>query len=104
MRLLTSLNMKKNQDKYLPFIDDGANDMNSYCLREVEPMGKEVEAIQVTALTEYLGIKTKIEYLDGKPFDNELSCVTFNVDETKNDNQFDVYLLYRPGHYDIIYL
>ena len=95
---------EKNQEKYLPFIDDGTNDINSYCLREVEPMGKEVEEIQINALTEYLGIKTKIEYLDGKPFDNELSCVTFNVNDLDKDTQFDVHLLYRPGHYDIIYL
>ena len=31
MRLLTSLGMKKNADRYLPFIDDA--DMNAYCLR-----------------------------------------------------------------------
>lgn len=100
MRLLTSLNMKKNAERYLPFIDDV--DINSYCLREVEPMGKEVEAMMVSSLTEYLGIKLKIEYLDGKPFENELSSIVFNADE-KKENQFDVYLLYRPGHYDILY-
>jgi ubiquitin thioesterase protein OTUB1 len=104
MRLLTSLNMKKNVEKYLPFIDDV--DINSYCLREVEPMGKEVEMMMVMSLTEYLGIKLKVEYLDGKyEDDKKLPCVVFNVDETKKEeNEFDVYLLYRPGHYDILYL
>jgi hypothetical protein len=65
-------------------------------------MGKEVEAMMIQAMTEYLGIKLKIEYLDGKPFEKELSCVLFNA-ETEAETEFDVVLLYRPGHYDILY-
>lgn len=37
-----------------------------YCQREVEPMGKECEQVHVIALTEYLGIAVRIEYLDGR--------------------------------------
>ena len=64
-------------------------------------MGKEVEHMMVEALSEYLGIKLKIEYLDGKPFEKELSSVLFNA--VDGDEEFDVVLLYRPGHYDILY-
>lgn len=32
----------------------------------VEPMGKECEQLQIQALTEYLGVTVRIEYLDGK--------------------------------------
>jgi hypothetical protein len=101
----------KDKDKFIENVstntsntmaDNDDIDMNSYCLREVEPMGKEVEAMMVTALTEYLGIKLKIEYLDGKSFDKELSCVLLNVFE--GENNYDVCLLYRPGHYDILYI
>ena len=41
-------------------------DMTSYCAREVEPMGKECEQLHIIALTEYLGLKVSIEYLDGR--------------------------------------
>ena len=37
-----------------------------YVKREVEPMGKECEHVQVLALTEYLRVRVKMEYLDGQ--------------------------------------
>ena len=37
-------------------------------------MGKECEQVQIMALTEYLGIGVKIEYLDGR-YDKYLSMV-----------------------------
>jgi hypothetical protein len=41
-------------------------DIDSFCKSEVEPMGKECEQIQVTALSEYLQIAIEIAYLDGR--------------------------------------
>ena len=38
----------------------------AFCQREVEPMGKECEHLQVLALTEYLQLNVTIEYLDGR--------------------------------------
>jgi hypothetical protein len=40
--------------------------MRGYCQREVEPMGKESEQLHVTALTEVLGLRVDILYLDGR--------------------------------------
>jgi len=40
--------------------------MDSFCKAEVEPMGKECEQVQITALSEYLQIAIEIAYLDGR--------------------------------------
>ena len=42
--------------RFTPFLET-AEDMQSFCAREVEPMGKECEQLQIIALSEYLGIK-----------------------------------------------
>lgn len=76
MRLLTAGYMRRHPEKFLPFLpqSDGtylvageeAEWIRNYCAREVEPMGKEVEQPEVIALCEYLGVQTRIEYLDGR--------------------------------------
>lgn len=59
--------MKKQADRFLPYVmDDYTHDMDSFIAREVEPMGRECEQVQIMALTEFLGVLVKIEYLDGK--------------------------------------
>lgn len=59
--------MKRQADRFLPYVmDDFTHDMDTFIAREVEPMGRECEQVQIMALTEYLGVLVKIEYLDGK--------------------------------------
>jgi ubiquitin thioesterase protein OTUB1 len=77
-----------------------AEDIASFCAREVEPMGRECEQLQIIALCEFLGAKVKIEYLDGEPFDGHLNAVDVNMDSSDTPA---VTLLFRPGHYDILY-
>ena len=67
--------MKIQSERFLPYIlDDYTYDIQTYISREVEPMGKECEQVQIMALNEYLGIGVKIEYLDGR-YDKYLSMV-----------------------------
>jgi hypothetical protein len=63
--------MRKEAERFAPFLGEGfglsaSDDVEAYCKREVEPMGKECEQIQIVALIEYLGVVTEIEYLDGR--------------------------------------
>jgi ubiquitin thioesterase protein OTUB1 len=106
MRLLTAGAMRVHAERFIHFVDDGitsaTGDMEAYVKREVEPMGKECEQIHITALTEYLNVSVAIEYLDGRPFENQLSKVVFN-EVSSGTTPFVVTLLYRPGHYDILY-
>jgi ubiquitin thioesterase protein OTUB1 len=68
MRVLTAGYLKRDPDRFLPFIEGlGAFfDIESFCKSEVEPMNKECEQIQIIALSEYLGITVEISYLDGR--------------------------------------
>jgi ubiquitin thioesterase protein OTUB1 len=57
-----------NSEKYFPFVDNGWDnyDMATFCIQEVEPMGRECDQVHIMALTEALGIQVEIEYLDGR--------------------------------------
>jgi len=107
-RALVAGHMKKNPDRFLPFIvsiDDATGtaivDINDFCRRQVEPMGCECESVQVIALCEALEIPVRIEYLDGSELENgQVSKHTIPEDA----EEVTVTLLYRPGHYDLLYL
>jgi ubiquitin thioesterase protein OTUB1 len=59
--------MRSEEERFTPFIADSSfSNMEAYCKREVEPMGKECEQVQVIALTEYMGVGAQIDYLDGR--------------------------------------
>ena len=49
------------------------------------------------ACVNYFDVGVKIEYLN--KFKNEV----VKLPENKPDNEFFIYLLFSPGHYDILY-
>ncbi|XP_078262935.1 uncharacterized protein LOC144597434 isoform X3 [Rhinoraja longicauda] len=63
---------------------------------EVEPMAVESDHIHITALTQALGISIQVEYMDKT--DTEINHHIF-----PEGSKPLVYLLYKPGHYDILY-
>ncbi|CAM9839435.1 unnamed protein product [Ascophyllum nodosum] len=97
-RMLTSGFLKLNAARFLPFLEHTV-DMADFCQREVEPMGKECEQIQIMGLCEHLDTPVKIEYLDGQDFSGQLGSIT--LPDTGAEAM--VTLLYRPGHYDVLY-
>ena len=113
MRVMTAAQMKSNPDQYLPFVmAENYHDVASFCSREVEPMGKECGMVQVAALAECMKVKVVIEYMDGRMGDGEDKLVHHVFGEgdgtssaATNDvgEQTSITLLYRPGHYDILY-
>ena len=114
---MTAAQMKSNPEKYLPFVmaDDNYADIPSFCSREVEPMGKECGMVQVSALAECMGVKVIIEYMDGRELklnklNNNDEVVVHHVfgegnneDGEDDERKTSITLLYRPGHYDILY-
>jgi ubiquitin thioesterase protein OTUB1 len=98
-RFLVSAFLRMNQERFEGFIE-GFSSVLEFCKSEVEPMDRESEQIQVMALAEAFGVRIRILYLDRSDSDlcNE---ITFPVDY--NGPDFGVYLLYRPGHYDVLY-
>ncbi|RYH28799.1 hypothetical protein EON65_10870 [archaeon] len=91
--------LRRHADRFLPFVEGCFVDMDAYCKGEVEPMNKECEQLQILALTEYLELQVEIAYLDGK--NEEVPKVL--IPDTPQTCPYQVSLLYRPGHYDVIY-
>ena len=70
----------------------------------------QLKQVQIIALTEYIGVPVKIEYLDGRNFDPTTGLHFYESESEASsrtvfscDKRFGVTLLYRPGHYDILY-
>ncbi|KAE8912704.1 hypothetical protein PF005_g8785 [Phytophthora fragariae] len=108
MRLLTAGYMKQHAETFQPFIDGlcPGQTVAQFCAAEVEPMGKECDQPQIAALTEALQVGVKIEYLDGSagPGQELQSYVCSpTVAEQQEQEPVSITLLYRPGHYDILY-
>ncbi len=111
MRLVTAMSLKADPERYLPVVfESGCLDIDSFCRNEVEPMGKECDHVQIAALAKQLGLTIHIEYLDGRVnADNSLHVISVGAESSETssgDGTPDirkVTLLYRPGHYDILY-
>jgi ubiquitin thioesterase protein OTUB1 len=103
MRILTAGYLKRNVDRFLPFVEGLFVDMDAYCKSEVEPVGKECEQLQILALTEYLEVQVEISYLDGR-YSPETGVNKVFIPESPQKCPFPVSLLYRPGHYDLLYV
>ncbi|KAJ1463182.1 peptidase C65 Otubain-domain-containing protein [Pelagophyceae sp. CCMP2097] len=96
-RALSATQIKLQPERFEPFImdDTGVADVHAFCRTEVEPVNMECEQVQIIALTEMLGVPVCIEYLDGS---GAPTCIVF-----PEGSKPCVTLLYRPGHYDILY-
>ena len=75
--------------------------MEMFVQTEVEPIDKEADQIQIMALLNYLGVGIKIIYLDSNVATKEAYEVV--LPEGIPNEQIKATLLYRPGHYDILY-
>lgn len=71
-----------------------------FCQIEVEPIDKEADQIQIMALLNYLAVGIKIVYLDGTKSKEPYKLI---LPESFKENEIVGELLYRPGHYDILY-
>lgn len=108
-RLLASAWLKANAVTYRDFIPDGLG-VDNYCRDMLEPPKTEIEHLGMTLLIDILmkpvGIAVEIVYLDR----SEGTDVNSHVIQVEDENGIPihpggpiVHLLYRPGHYDILY-
>lgn len=95
MRMLTSMEIQKNWEKYRPFIEEETTSYG-FCFKNIDPLGKEADHVQVAALSTCLSIGIEVVY--AIPGDETVLI----ADETVTDS-LSISLLYRPGHYDILY-
>lgn len=100
LRVVTATHLKMDAERFQPFIEQPGIDVAQFCQREVEPMGKECEQLQALALAEAFQVQVRIEYLDGHELvDGNVTHHVFGPESAA----LQICLLYRPGHYDILY-
>mmetsp|Transcript_28711 Transcript_28711/g.46434 ORF Transcript_28711/g.46434 Transcript_28711/m.46434 type:complete len:255 (-) Transcript_28711:1968-2732(-) len=98
-RLLCAGFLKHNEDRFMPFITGLYSNIADFCSKEVEPMGKDCEQVQVIAVCDYLGVNVCVEYLDSSDSE-QTSSHMFGPEKQTGPV---IHLLYRPSHYDILY-
>ena len=109
LRVVTAAYLKRDPERFLPFVlqqsaaETEFLDIDQFCARFVEPMGQECEQVQVLALAEALGVRVHIEYLDGRELLSNNGGKLSNHQFGPEDSATLITLLYRPGHYDILY-
>ena len=117
LRIITSAEVKDKADFFAPFII-GLTDMpvEEFCNRCIDPMGEESDHVQLVALTNALKVPVRVIYLDGSASMQMAGAHATSVDGLYADahdfipegcsatsDDIQVHLLYRPGHYDILY-
>lgn len=96
LRLLTSAELQTNAEFYQNFIE-GERTVAEFCKQEVEPMFRESDHIHIIALSAALKVGTRVCYMDRGESEK---VVIHNFSE---DYPLSIHLLYRPGHYDVLY-
>nr|CAG4645700.1 EOG090X0AE1 [Lynceus sp. MCZ IZ 141354] len=96
LRILTSGQLQKDSSFYENFIEGGAT-IKEFCQQEVEPMYKESDHIHAIALSTALKVGVRVLYMD-RGTHPQVPAHDF-----PDGVQPVVHLLYRPGHYDILY-
>ncbi|KAI9703214.1 MAG: hypothetical protein M1836_007779 [Candelina mexicana] len=107
-RLITSAWMRTHAEAYQPFVIDQT--VEQYCASEIEPYQVEIEHLGMKALIDALikpaGFAVEILYLD-RTASEEVNSHRFEPDLSPGAPAYSdaptVRLLYRPGHYDILY-
>lgn len=96
VRQVTSAHLTEHSDTYIHYLDN-PQPMSQFVSAEVEPMDKESDFVQCVALSKEFGVPVVIQYVDQSegPLNSHIL--------PSDDCTPAVHLLYRPGHYDILY-
>ncbi|CAL9094338.1 unnamed protein product [Musa textilis] len=111
-RFVTSGEIRRRAEFFEPFVAGLTNtSVDQFCKASVEPMGEESDHVHIIALSDALGVPIRVVYLDRSSCDPSALTVNhhdFMPTESSTSNvcllpRPRVTLLYRPGHYDILY-
>lgn len=99
-RLLTGAWMKLNHIRYQAFL---STPVDQYCATRIEPAKTEIDEVGLQALVDGViegsGFAVEILYLDRSQGD----AVTPHLLSPNRQSVATIKLLYRPGHYDLLY-
>eukprot|EP00775_Hariotina_reticulata_P006107 gene6107-6345_t len=108
LRFITSAEIKRRVDHFEPFVGGQYEmDVATFCERSVDVMGEESDHIHAQALTDALKVPVRIVQVDSSQ-SAEAGVVDMQPEGCSPQEQLAlgparVHLLYRPGHYDILY-
>lgn len=102
-RLITSGYLQQNEETFTNFIV-GHPSIVDFCKTEVEPMYKESDHIHVVAITSALQVCARIIYMDRGSSADSVNAHDFPEQPRDHPTKPRIHLLYRPGHYDVLYL
>ena len=94
IRFCIAAYLKEHKEKYQMYIEGS---FDNWVRTEVEAIDHEADEIQIMGCVNYFDIGVKIEYL------NKNKTEVVKLPEDKPDDQFFIFLLFTPGHYDILY-
>jgi ubiquitin thioesterase protein OTUB1 len=98
LRMITAQYLRNNVEQFEPAVLGlGTASLEDFVRSEVEPLDKEADFPQCLALASALGFTIRVEYLDNNP--GNIRHLDF---PELPDSTPDVFLLYRPGHYDLL--
>ncbi|KAM3422311.1 hypothetical protein BST61_g2670 [Cercospora zeina] len=104
MRSLTAAWMKSKETEYAPWLL--GQTVENYCSNQVLPVSAEIDNVALSALKDVLlspaGILLEVLYLD-RSEGSEVTMHRFDPVASGGFTLGSVRLLYRPGHYDILY-
>ncbi|KAK3670729.1 hypothetical protein LTR78_009421 [Recurvomyces mirabilis] len=105
VRMLAAAWMKTRPGEYAPFVLDKTVDQ--YCDDSILPMDSEIENVSLSALKDVLlspaGMALEVLYLD-RTEGGEVNMHRFDPVNPRDGVAIGtIRLLYRPGHYDILY-
>ncbi|KAJ5073178.1 ubiquitin thioesterase [Anaeramoeba ignava] len=99
-RFLTSTYISENQSTFSFYVPMGMT-VSEYCKQNIEPMEQEADHPEIFSLSSALldeSTGLAIQKIDGKVNENYQTLIFPNQDSNPKFN-----LLYRPGHYDILF-
>merc|ERR1712087_529843 len=96
-RMIASLQMRENEKDYAPFIQQGKGGFAGYLRSDVEALKSEADHLQTVALSKGLAVPITIYCLENVQKGGPQTV------RTMADRQSCFDLLFRPGHYDVLY-
>lgn len=85
-------------DELVKALDSKYTCMEDFCKHVVDPLGRDAETLALDALPQQLGVGLRMWILDRR---DEVSLIS--LDTPGPQGEVDVHVLFKPGHYDLLY-
>ena len=102
LRIYTGATMLADPDAW-SWIAPPASTLAQFVTTEVNPLGVEADHVHIAALAQATAVTVVVVYLDRGRSDRVNEEVQGPAPDAKEGSGVQAKLLYRPGHYDVLY-